>query len=279
LLVCMPGPVGASPKPEARRVTSYGPKTTWERPSWSSAATFSSRAVSLAAQAGPNTRADAITFGMISVIDESAKFGLVPVPTVAKTPWGPAASLASDASIASAEGAFTRSAFADDGSDFSIGGLMLSHAEEQESPAIPLEKVATVGGGDGCTDGVGEPCGVGPGRVAGAHLASTGITVAGHSSRDAVQRVVRSQLGRFRTCVEPALSKNPSLRGRVVVKFTIGEDCLVMTARDGGSDLADETATACITRSFMNLTFPPSGGTVSVVYPLLIGPTEVSDVR
>jgi photosystem II stability/assembly factor-like uncharacterized protein len=89
-----------------------------------------------------------------------------------------------------------------------------------------------------------------------------------------VQRVVRQNFGRFRRCYEDGLHGNPSLEGRVAVKFVIARDGSVMTSQDGGSDLADDGVRQCVVRSFGTLSFPkPEGGIVTVVYPIVLSPS------
>jgi outer membrane biosynthesis protein TonB len=92
---------------------------------------------------------------------------------------------------------------------------------------------------------------------------------------EVIQRIVRQNFGRFRNCYESSLRTNPSLQGRVAVKFVIGRDGAVTTASDGGSDLPDQSVIQCVTRSFTNLSFPsPEGGLVTVVYPLIFNPAD-----
>lgn len=133
-----------------------------------------------------------------------------------------------------------------------------------------------VGSGFGISSGRGH----GGGRIGAAHQTRVVSTcddacAAGTNGRlppEAIQRVVRANEGRFRMCYENALVRNPSLGGRVVVKFLIGRDGNVAAAREGeDSSFSDADARACIVRAFAGLTFPePTGGTVNVVYPLLL---------
>jgi hypothetical protein len=59
----------------------------------------------------------------------------------------------------------------------------------------------------------------------------------------------------------------------VVVKFVIGREGAVETASDAGSDMKSDVRD-CVVRRFGDLSFPqPSGGIVTVVYPLVLTPT------
>lgn len=99
--------------------------------------------------------------------------------------------------------------------------------------------------------------------------------VDGRLPAEVIQRIVRMNHGRFRNCYENALRTNPSLGGRVAVRFVIGRDGGVSLASDGGSDLPDEGVRQCVIRSFYTLSFPsPDNGTVRVTYPLIFTPGE-----
>ena len=90
---------------------------------------------------------------------------------------------------------------------------------------------------------------------------------------EVIQRIVRANFGRFRGCYERGLDRSPSLRGRVEARFLIGRDGNVAVASSGASDLPDEQVVSCVVRAFTTLSFPePTGGTVTVVYPLAFSP-------
>jgi len=98
-------------------------------------------------------------------------------------------------------------------------------------------------------------------------------TVSGHLRPEVIQRIVRQNFGRFRGCYESGLRANPSLQGRVVVKFTIDRSGAVGLSTDAGGDLADRAVTQCVVRAFADLSFPPpDGGMVTVVYPIAFNP-------
>lgn len=87
----------------------------------------------------------------------------------------------------------------------------------------------------------------------------------------AVQKVVHDNLGSARACYENGLSGNPTLAGRVSIKFIIDRTGAVSTAQDQGSNLSDSNVVQCIVRAFGGLSFPaPEGGIVTVVYPLVL---------
>ena len=95
--------------------------------------------------------------------------------------------------------------------------------------------------------------------------------VNGRLPPEVVQRIVRQNFGRFRACYENGLAKNPSLEGRVAIKFVIDSDGSVSTSHDGGSDLPDASVVSCVVRAMSTPSFPePAGGIVTVSYPLYL---------
>jgi len=168
------------------------------------------------------------------------------------------------------------------GDSFGAGGLGLSGVGEGgggRGEGIGLGGIGAIGHGAGV--GTGEGFGNGHGRLGGAHQTAAptirqGATqVSGRLPAEVIQRIVRQNFGRFRLCYENGLRSNPNLAGRVSVKFTIDKSGSVGSASDGGSELPDATVVACIVRGFGNLSFPqPDGGTVTVVYPVILNPGD-----
>lgn len=129
----------------------------------------------------------------------------------------------------------------------------------------------------------GQGFGAGHGRLGGSHGASAPkvrvgtAQVSGRLPTEVIQRIVRQNFGRFRLCYEEGLSRNPNLAGKVGVRFVVGRDGNVSNVSNGGSDLPDAAVTACVLSAFYGLTFPqPEGGIVTVVYPILLDPTDGS---
>jgi hypothetical protein len=102
------------------------------------------------------------------------------------------------------------------------------------------------------------------------------IDVNGRIPQEVIQRIVRQNAGRFRNCYETGLRTNPSLTGRVAVRFIIGRDGDVSMSSDSEqSDIPDTGVRACVVKSFYGISFPaPQGGTVKVTYPLMFTPSE-----
>ncbi|MFW5738927.1 MAG: AgmX/PglI C-terminal domain-containing protein [Myxococcota bacterium] len=97
-------------------------------------------------------------------------------------------------------------------------------------------------------------------------------TVVGSMSSTVVRRVLRHHRNRFRFCYEKRLRHDPTLRGRVEVRFIIQKDGRVGSVTTSG-DLDDAKLEACLVTAFRMIQFPrPRGGIVSVVYPLQFSP-------
>lgn len=86
-----------------------------------------------------------------------------------------------------------------------------------------------------------------------------------------IDEVVKRHASAIRYCYQRELTKDPSLAGKVVVKFTIGGDGRVSRAGIKRSSLGSGAAESCITRRFHTMQFPePKGnGIVIVSYPFM----------
>jgi hypothetical protein len=98
-------------------------------------------------------------------------------------------------------------------------------------------------------------------------------TVNGHLPAEVIQRIVRQNYGRFRSCYENGLRTNPNLTGRVTARFVISRDGSVANVSNGGSDLPDSGVVSCVLSAFYGLSFSaPDGGIVTVTYPIVLVP-------
>lgn len=96
------------------------------------------------------------------------------------------------------------------------------------------------------------------------------IAVNGRLPPEAVRRVVRQNFGRLRMCYADGLLRNPSLAGRVSVKFVIDHEGAVSVAMLESTDLADPSVADCVVKRYTQMSFPnPEGGIVTVVYPIV----------
>ena len=216
---------------------------------------------------------EAAEFGMIGLLNVGAGGD----PNAPTAPWGREESSGNDPM--SARGNMWGDSIGD---SFGAGGLGLSGVGEGgggRGEGIGLGNIGTIGHGAGTGNGQG--FGNGHGRLGGAHATKSpqlrqGATqVNGRLPPEVIQRIVRQNFGRFRLCYENGLRTNPTLSGRVAVKFVIDRSGSVSTAQDGGSDLPDKGVVSCVVRGFGNLSFPaPEGGIVTVVFPIALSPGD-----
>jgi hypothetical protein len=218
-----------------------------------------------------------------AALREAAEFGIIGLlnagaggdPNAPTAPWG-----RDDSSGADSVSARGNMWGADIGDAFGAGGLGLSGIGEGgggRGEGIGLGSIGTLGHGSGT--GSGQGFGSGHGRLGGDHKTKPpqvrmgATTVSGRLPPEVIQRIVRQNFGRFRLCYENGLKNNPSLQGRVSVRFVIGRDGAVGSVGNGGSDLPDSAVVNCVVRSFSGLSFPqPEGGIVTVVYPISFAP-------
>lgn len=167
------------------------------------------------------------------------------------------------------------------GDSFGAGGLGLTGVGEGgggRGEGIGLGSIGTLGHGAGT--GQGQGFGSGHGRLGGAH-ASSGPTLrggivegGGRLPPEVIQRIVRQSFGRYRLCYEQGLRVNPTLAGRVDVRFIVDRSGSVSATTTSGT-FPDASVASCIARSFRNLSFPqPDGGVVTVTYGITMQPPD-----
>lgn len=161
-----------------------------------------------------------------------------------------------------------------------LGDLQLSGIGEGgggRGEGIGLGSLGTNGSGSGTGQGFGS----GNGRLGGSRakppqvrMGATQVT--GRLPPEVIQRIVRQNFGRFRLCYENGLRNNPTLAGKVTVKFVIGKDGSVTQASKSDATMPDAAVVSCIVGTFQALSFPApeDGKNVVVVYPIQLSPGE-----
>ncbi|MEX1368308.1 MAG: AgmX/PglI C-terminal domain-containing protein, partial [Nannocystaceae bacterium] len=96
--------------------------------------------------------------------------------------------------------------------------------------------------------------------------------VSGALDKDIVRRIVRAHSNEVRFCYEQGLQRDPSLRGRVAITWTISGTGQVLGATTKDSTLADASVAACIAKAVDRWTFPKprGGGVVKVTMPFVL---------
>ena len=209
---------------------------------------------------------DAENFGMVGLL--SSNGGDPDSPT---SPWGRDDSLGNDAV------SFNGSLWGDQpGDNFGSNGLGLSGiGEGSGGPGEGIGVGPNLGGlGNNIHHGFGPPGVLSKKYVQkDIKMRPSSTSVSGRIPPEVIQRIIRQNYGRFRACYETGLRNNPSLGGRVAVKFVVGRDGSVVSVGNGGSDLPDGGVVNCVVNSFRGLSFPaPDDGIVTVGYSIQFSP-------
>jgi hypothetical protein len=212
---------------------------------------------------------DAATFGTLGLLAS-----ITSDPNAPTAPWGRDTSLGVDAQ--SAMGGM----WGDEVGNSLGGGLGLSGTGSgggDRGESIGVGDIGTFnrGMGAGGEYGFGNHHGRLPGthNTQGFKMRTPNVQVSGRLPPQVIQRIVRQNHGRFRLCYERGLGGNPSLSGRVNVRFAIGRDGAVSNVSNAGSTLPNGEVVNCVVRAFYGLSFPkPEGGLVTVSYPIAFSP-------
>ena len=142
---------------------------------------------------------------------------------------------------------------------------------------IGTGRFGTIGRSDG-NDTVGGSQGhhLGPRPPGGPTVRPGHMDSQGTMSPEAIRRVVLRNLGQVQFCHEQGLHQNPTLSGRVVVRFVIGGDGNVIGAGVSESNVAVPSVGTCIADAVRRWTFstPEGGGSVIVTYPFNLQPPQ-----
>jgi Ca-activated chloride channel family protein len=162
----------------------------------------------------------------------------------------------------------------------SVGGLI--GAKGLGSRGSGLGGAGAIMGGIGTSAVHKQNSGYGTGGgLFGAHAAdAVGISsgspiILGALDKSLIDAVVKRNLNAIRYCYQKQLQLDPSLAGKVVVKFVIAKDGSVASASIKTSTLNQQAAESCIVSRFLRMSFPaPTGGGIVVVsYPFLFSAT------
>jgi pSer/pThr/pTyr-binding forkhead associated (FHA) protein len=97
-------------------------------------------------------------------------------------------------------------------------------------------------------------------------------TILGGLDKSLIDAVIKRNMSQIRYCYQRELAKNPSLGGKIKVKFVIAKDGSVSKASIEGSTMGagGKPVESCIAGRFLKFKFPePNGGIVIVKYPFI----------
>jgi len=132
-------------------------------------------------------------------------------------------------------------------------------------------KVANISGlrGAGSIAGGDTGAGLSEKRITGI-VKSEAPAVDGELDPSLVSKEVRTRIGAIKACYERALKRNPSLSGKVKVRWTITAAGTVSAVEIEEDSMGDSEVASCIKGLVSRWRFPaPSGGSVDVVYPFV----------
>ena len=99
-------------------------------------------------------------------------------------------------------------------------------------------------------------------------------SVRGTLDKEIIRRVVRRHLNEVKYCYQQALTRRPSLEGRLVTQFTIAPTGQVLAAVVLSSTLREVSVEACVVNAVKRWEFPAPdrGGLAMVSYPFTFAP-------
>jgi hypothetical protein len=129
------------------------------------------------------------------------------------------------------------------------------------------------GGGSLRASGPGE---VGTGERGGEHAVkvvvkdSAPTDVDGSLDPGVIAREIRGRLGAVKACYESGLKRNPSIGGKLVLRFEVSSIGKVTSAEIDQDSMHDDEVASCIKSRVMSWRFPaPAGGSVQFSYPFI----------
>lgn len=165
------------------------------------------------------------------------------------------------------------------GSNYRVGALV---------GKTPSSKLSVGGGGGGklLTRGsasllkggsglakIGKKGGSVRGKVA--RASSRRLQSQGSIDRNAVLKVINSHINEVQYCYEKNLLKDPSLKGKVSVEWTIGGSGSVTRVRQKTSTLRSPQVSSCIIQAIKRWRFPkPTGGNVTISFPFVFSQSQ-----
>ena len=131
--------------------------------------------------------------------------------------------------------------------------------------------LGTKGSGRG-SSGYGKGGGsVGKKRAGGSIKSGGNPIILGALDKSLIDAVIKRNMSQIRYCYQRELTKNPSLKGKIIVKFVIAANGSVSKASIKSSSMGSKGVESCITGRFRRFKFPePKGGGIVIVsYPFI----------
>ncbi|MCA9596840.1 MAG: AgmX/PglI C-terminal domain-containing protein [Myxococcales bacterium] len=100
----------------------------------------------------------------------------------------------------------------------------------------------------------------------------SGPPVTNYISPQVVMRPIRERAACLRRCYQAGLARDPSLEGRLVIRFVVDADGWVRRAQLQESQLASDDVGECVRQVFLGLHYEPLHDAITVVYPVVFAP-------
>jgi len=130
------------------------------------------------------------------------------------------------------------------------------------------------GGGGGTGSGYGRGSGAGFGgrgkRVPRVRQGRAEVT--GSLDRDLIRRIVRAHIVEVRACYQAELASDPTLAGRVSVRFVIGPEGTVVKAEVASTTLPSDAVGTCVADRVKSWRFPKAAREVTITHPFVFEP-------
>lgn len=98
-------------------------------------------------------------------------------------------------------------------------------------------------------------------------------SISGEFDANTLRQGVERARTLVKMCYEDQLKRDPTLQGKIVVRFVIGEDGGVTSSEIASSTFDNKDFEGCLLRVIRRLHFPkPKGGAVTVEYPFVLSP-------
>jgi hypothetical protein len=171
------------------------------------------------------------------------------------------------------------------------GGKSLGVAEAlagaggvQAATGDMLAQAGRRGGGSGSAAGIGDLAtsgggnvNLGEGSVGRAHISGRVMdqgpeVESGSCDRESIARFVKLRIRAIQGCYERELKRNTSLRGKVTVRFTIGDSGKVSDVEIEENTIGNDAVVSCIKTTVRLWVFPIKGNECPVAYPFLFAP-------
>lgn len=96
------------------------------------------------------------------------------------------------------------------------------------------------------------------------------ISTTGRLSKEAIQRVIRTQISSMESSYQSALKRRSDLKGEMVLQITVDPNGRVSKVSLVSSKINDKLLEQLIIQKMKELNFPPSGSSEKVIISLLL---------